>query len=54
MNQFKTIESVRMHAKNKGHGEKNQPWSGQVGEENGPTCSIYIPGNELLAEFTGV
>ena len=33
-----------MHAKNKGHGGKNPPWSGPVGEENGPTYSIYIPG----------
>ena len=43
--QFKVTESARMHTKcaKKEIGGKNGPWWGPVGEENGPTCRIYIP-----------
>ena len=35
----------------KGNGGKNLPWLGPVGEKNGPTCSIYIPGRTMFVSL---
>ena len=43
---------IKLQQKKKGNGGKNQPLLGPVGEENGPTCSIYIPAFGMGDYFT--
>ena len=42
MSQFMTIEHVKKKNRRRREMGKNGPWLGSFGEENGPTCRIFI------------